>query len=73
MRYLPVVFMQGEEYAEIADRGEMFEHLVQWDTGEYPEVHTAAPWGRGDRTYEYGPDYVLAVGRDYVSLNRVLP
>ncbi|QHB38023.1 hypothetical protein KIY71_gp89 [Mycobacterium phage Cintron] len=72
--YVTVVFLQDHEFYEIADMGpgEMFEHLAQWDHGEYGHVYTEAPWGRLDRTYEYGPDYVLAIGDTYASLNRRL-
>lgn len=71
-KYVTVVFMQDNEYYEIADMGpeEMFEHLAQWDHGEYGNVYAEPPWGRLDHTYEYGPDYVLAIGATYVSLNR---
>lgn len=71
--YVTVVFVQGEEYDEIQDMGPgaMFEHLAQWDTGEYGHVYDEAPWGRLDRTYEYGPDYVLAIGQCYASWQRL--
>lgn len=71
-KYVTVVFVQDAEYDEISDMGpgEMFEHLAQWDNGEYGHVYDAPPWGRVDRTYEYGPDYVLAIGAFYASLNR---
>lgn len=72
--WVPVVFVQGHEFYEIADMGidEMVEYLAQWDYGqETDDAHTysEAPWGAYDKLYHSG-EYVLAVGDIYASLNR---
>lgn len=79
-QWVDVVFMQGDDYNEVADMGidEMAEHMAQWDYGyETDLAHTrdTAPWGTDDRLYEIttgGLDYVLTVNHrmGYASLNR---
>lgn len=78
--WVDVVFIDGDEYDEIADLGidEMAEYLTQWDQGDETDMaHTRdeAPWGSSDRVYEVsieGLDYVLTINHSlgYASLNR---
>lgn len=78
--WVGVVFLRGDDYAEVADMGvdEMVEHMAQWDCGretDFANTRTGAPWGSADRTYEVtvgGIRYVLAVNHatGYASLNR---
>lgn len=77
-QWVNVVFIQGDEYDEIADFGiqEMAEYLSQWDYGDETDAaHTRdeAPWGTSDRTYEVsvgGLEYTVNYGLGYASLNR---
>lgn len=78
--WVDVVFLQGDDYDEIADMGidEMAEYMAQWDYGDETDfAHTrdSAPWGSSDREYNVsvgGLDYILAVNHPlgYASLNR---
>lgn len=79
-QWVDVVFIDGEDYDEIADMGidEMAEYLSQWDYGDETDMaHTrdGQPWGLSDREYPItvgGLDYILAVNHPlgYASLNR---
>ena len=79
-QWVDVVFMQGDDYSEVADLGidEMVAHMAQWDYGQetdYAHTREGAPWGVADRLYEVslsGIDYTLAVNHPegYASLNR---
>lgn len=78
-RYFQIVFMQGDEAAEvlpiIEHQGELaaIDFLSQWDFGPESQ-HTAepAPWGSGDRLYRSG-QYILSYNTrlGYVGLCRV--
>lgn len=79
-QWVDVVFMQGDDYDEIADYGiqEMADYMAQWDYGYGTDAaHTRdeKPWGSSDREYQVtvgATPYVLAVnyGLGYASLNR---
>lgn len=79
-QWVDVVFLQGEEYDEIADMGiqEMADYMAQWDYGHETDaahIYDEKPWGSVDYTYEVksgGTDYVLAINHplNYASLNR---
>ena len=79
-QWVDVVFMQGDDYNEVADLGidEMAAHMAQWDYGhdtDFAHTRDGAPWGPADRLYEVnldGLDYVLTVNHPegYASLNR---
>jgi hypothetical protein len=77
--YFPIVFMQGDEAAEVLP---ILEHqgtlaaidfLSQWDFGHESEHRPEpAPWGACDRLFRSGPyilSYNLRLG--YVALCRV--
>ncbi|WP_141564264.1 hypothetical protein [Mycolicibacterium palauense] len=78
--WVDVVFLQGDDYDEIADMGidEMAAHMAQWDDGQetdYAHTREVASWGSDDRLYEVnvdGIDYVMSAnyGLGYASLNR---
>lgn len=77
-QWVSVVFVQDNEYYDIADMGpdEMVAYLAQGDYGqEEDDAHTydSAPWGTYDRLYHVtlgGIDYVLSIGDIYAGLNR---
>lgn len=79
-QWVDVVFMQGDDYTEVADLGidEMVAHMAQWDYGQetdYAHTRDEAPWGPADRLYEVnlgGIAYTLTVNHHegYASLNR---
>lgn len=79
-QWVDVVFLQDEEYDEIADMSieEMADYMAQWDYGtetDAAHIYNGQPWGVVDLEYEVSvgaTDYVLAINRSlgYASLNR---
>lgn len=75
--WVDVVFMQGEEYSDIADMGldEMVDYLSQWDYGDETDAaHTHEHehlWGSADAVTVVG-EYVLSQNHrlGYVGLSR---
>lgn len=79
-RYQHVVFLQGDEAAEVLDGvfdregiERTVEYLTQWDTGDgIPEISDRSSAGAGDDTARVG-DYLLSwnLRRGYIGLERV--
>lgn len=78
--WVDVVFVQDDEYHQIADMGidEMAAYLAQWDYGQETDdarTRDEQSWGTADREYAVnvdGQDYILAINHpmSYASLNR---
>lgn len=80
MPYQNIVFMQGDEAAEVIDAmmqsGHMraIEHLLQWDmNGDVEPLEEKQPWGESDKLFLHN-DLVLAWNPHipYVSLTRIV-
>lgn len=85
MRYVPIVFMQGNEADDVfnlfgdewcgLDPDKAIEYLKNWDYGEDDEALARDNPGHGSNDYvEYQGEYILSWNYhlSYVSLTRVI-
>jgi hypothetical protein len=72
--YQEIVFLQGEDYDEIAHMGyeEMLEHLLQWDYGEGGGEIRTTPGASSDQIVDMGNGLFLTINHQlgYAGLSR---